>query len=1067
MLKKYAIITIEKVSEVTPEVALSAEGNMERFRQLTAEVRRVAPRSDEFTYFVCRAIHAMEAGNYNPVTKEFSGDGHIIQGENGKCKVCGEAIQKWQNGLWHSKSSLEPYCNQNGDAFPEVELLKDVEIVDASSGDRRKIKAYETFIGRGLFVNHASEDAEKIRGIILDASWDPASKGVDILVACDKVAYPELARQIQMGYSNDVSMGTQVQYSLCSICGNKAVTESDYCDHVRNSKGLRQAGGPKVYEVNNGLNFIEISVVSNGADPRAKIKTVLAHLNQAIQDREAKLNSCISPIEANKIRDEIASIQVQLKEAIGCNCKGEGEKTQECSCKQDGTDVLARKQARHKLANKLAISFSGDVEEETYTSVPNSDVNIKEGVTNMSERKAYFQGAGGLNDPAATPYEKEDYTKVRDTQDKQMVGKGMEPGAEGLAGDDLKVKEQLHRASLEQRRQARHAILQKAYFQGGGGLNDPEATPYEKEDYAKVRDTQDKQMVGKGMEPGAEGLAGDDLKVKEQLQRAKLRARFVTADTREKSSWTLYAGATPILSATADELYGKDLDAKNEDNPEVTNWQWVASEAYGRNLIKAVKELGFDAVKAQVKQAQELPPLPLADEAPAEEAPLGGPEALPEEMPEEMSPQEQINAALDKIRSAVSEIEALNQGAKEPEAMEAEVELHDTEKELEGLAEPLALASTNKDVLGVIKEALSDAEKIVARATKIISTKKTAAPAAPAIQKVAEAKEEAKKEIDKAEKALEKAEDKLGVQESAEEEKKEHGVKEEKKEEKKEASSLVQERKAARHKLASELYGLTDGDMIDEAHPQGGTCTLAGGEKLEGDAHVETVKEQQEADMDVAEKEPRGELVARQNARRAIIEKVAEEKKELPEFIKEKVEEAKEKKEEEKKEEPKAEEKKEEKKAEAAPAQVKEAAADGEAKKYYTEMFSESATGNKADPACKSFGGEMTQDFHAKKQTASLNELKTRMKRAYKVALKQQKLGQIEDGEPSLELQVDRLTNLSTPDFEALEAVVENTSVVKEAHVERPMTRSAGAVRVGQTGPGEEEFEALRKLGWK
>lgn len=246
MLLKIANVKVSRQDLVEPEDALQTAEVTERFRKLVAEVKKVSRRSDEFIYFICRAIHAMEAANLDPKTGQFTGDGRIAD-----------------NGLWYSEQGIQPYINQNGDAFPEAELLKELP-------DGRK--AYQTFIGRGLFVNHKSEDAEAIRGIILDADWDPKSKGVDILVACDKVAYPDLARQIEAGYSNDVSMGTQVQYSLCSICANKAVTEHDYCEHVRNSKGLTAAAGQQIYEINNGLNFIEISVVANGADPKAKIK---------------------------------------------------------------------------------------------------------------------------------------------------------------------------------------------------------------------------------------------------------------------------------------------------------------------------------------------------------------------------------------------------------------------------------------------------------------------------------------------------------------------------------------------------------------------------------------------------------------------------------------------------------------------------------------------------------------------------------------------------------------------------------------------------------------------------
>lgn len=1163
MLTKYAVTSIESANLVTPEMALSSEANMKHFQELVTELKkaaqtedqRVAPKSDEFVYFVCRAIHAMEAANYDPVSKAFTGDGYIVRrGEDGKDQN-GNPVEEWQDGLWHSASGILPYVNQNGDAFPEAELLADVT---NEKGDQ--IKAFESFIGRGLFVNHASDDAEKIRGIILDARWDAGTKGVDILVACDKVAYPELARQIEMGYSNDVSMGTQVQYSLCSECGNKAVTEADYCDHVKNGKGLTAAGGTPTYEVNNGLNFIEISVVSNGADPKAKIKTVLAALNRQVQERQSRLNSCVSPVEAEKLRDELRTIQAQVNELLeskevveakesSCShgCGGSCDGSCHATASQD--DLQSRREARYRIANELGLSLS---EEEGNIALYNKDNGpIIEGGFDMTKsKKAYFQGGGGLNDPSSTPYDKEDYTSVRDNEDKQMVGQGMEPGNDGLhpgydshpTKPELRWKEELLRADVAKRREIRKAMLAQAYYQGGGGLNDPSATPYDKEDYTSVRDNEDKQMVGQGMEPGNDGLhpgydshpTKPELRWKEELLRAKLRAKFVTANTKGKSSWTLCAGDTPILTATAEELYPGDLEAKNDDNPEITNWDWVASEDYGRNLIKAVKELGFDEVKAQFDQARRLSKtaqgLPALDEAPgAGPAPdLGGPEGdlgapegeegLDEGGEGEMSDKEQISAALGSIEDAVREIRALNEGEEgSVDSLETELDLGEAGAELGGLGDKLEEASSDvelqKKLSVVIREALKDADKLLLRAASL-----TGKPASPVVKKASDDAAEAKDDVEQAAEALD-----AGDTESAKEEVDEaaHELKEagddgdkkdadkkddddddkdDDKDADKEASLIA--RKAARYKLAQELYNLTDGDMIDEAHPEGGTDTKAGEQDLEGDAHVETEKEQQVADEEVAEKQPRGENVARHEARlkkilameecddddddkkedaEDAVEKTAGDKPDFAdldkdgdedESAKDAAEDAKDDKDDDKDDD---DDKKEASmndrrrlRHKAVAGLMSSAEVDGETKAYYNELFNESALGNQADPATKSFGNELTQDYYSEKKTAAAHEMKTRMKRAYKVAMKQAEIGQIEKSQEALEEQVDRLMSMDDAGFEAFEDVVDNTNVVKDAKVERAgLKKSAGAVRVGMVEPDHQSMaDQLSKLDW-
>lgn len=68
----------------------------------------------------------------------------------------------------------------------------------------------------------------------------------------------------------DVSMGCRCGKSVCSVCGNEAVTEDDFCDHILSYKAGNYKGQP-VFEDNRDIEFFEISFVSQGADKQAKI----------------------------------------------------------------------------------------------------------------------------------------------------------------------------------------------------------------------------------------------------------------------------------------------------------------------------------------------------------------------------------------------------------------------------------------------------------------------------------------------------------------------------------------------------------------------------------------------------------------------------------------------------------------------------------------------------------------------------------------------------------------------------------------------------------------------------
>jgi hypothetical protein len=170
-------------------------------------------------------------------------------------------FQKRPGMLYIVVRAVSVGVNGNGDAFSEEELRN----------------AYKTFIGKGVFVNHASNDIEKKRGIILDAKWaeDRGDKFVKCLMEINAEAFPELARMIRSGMADSVSMGCSVAFSTCSICGNAAKTTRDYCMHIKMHKGGAY-NGRQVYEQNHNVEFIECSIVSTGADPQAKVLEVIA-----------------------------------------------------------------------------------------------------------------------------------------------------------------------------------------------------------------------------------------------------------------------------------------------------------------------------------------------------------------------------------------------------------------------------------------------------------------------------------------------------------------------------------------------------------------------------------------------------------------------------------------------------------------------------------------------------------------------------------------------------------------------------------------------------------------------
>lgn len=178
-------------------------------------------------------------------------------------------------GFEKNSNSLELHgANDNGDYFSAEELLKP-RVFSTRDGNNKEVHAFETFVGKLFFTNHKNDDVSEGKGMIINSYYDLEDHCVYCDIMVDAIANPELARAIQQGYLKDVSMGCAVEWSECSVCGNKANNINEYCEHIRNHKG-RKFSGKEVYEINHDLKFIEISAVTEGAFKNCTIDEILS-----------------------------------------------------------------------------------------------------------------------------------------------------------------------------------------------------------------------------------------------------------------------------------------------------------------------------------------------------------------------------------------------------------------------------------------------------------------------------------------------------------------------------------------------------------------------------------------------------------------------------------------------------------------------------------------------------------------------------------------------------------------------------------------------------------------------
>ena len=111
--------------------------------------------------------------------------------------------------------------NKNWDLFPMEEIQR----------------AYPTFVGRNIFLDHNTQSVRNAVGKIVAAELRQDDEGytyVACLFKVDRQIHPDIAMKIEDGIIDSVSMGANVKEAECSVCHHRATRESEFCEHLAN-----------------------------------------------------------------------------------------------------------------------------------------------------------------------------------------------------------------------------------------------------------------------------------------------------------------------------------------------------------------------------------------------------------------------------------------------------------------------------------------------------------------------------------------------------------------------------------------------------------------------------------------------------------------------------------------------------------------------------------------------------------------------------------------------------------------------------------------------------------------
>ncbi len=158
--------------------------------------------------------------------------------------------------------------NRNGDWFPEENL-------------KQYYKTFETTPAH-VFRNHVNKNPAIAIGQVILSIYNERMHRVELIAWVDKTKGADIVERLERGEFPATSMALRTPYDVCSVCGNKAHTRQEYCEHLNEQLNRMYPDGRKVMAINSApLTAFDISIVVRPADPVSAVMQKVASLNTA------------------------------------------------------------------------------------------------------------------------------------------------------------------------------------------------------------------------------------------------------------------------------------------------------------------------------------------------------------------------------------------------------------------------------------------------------------------------------------------------------------------------------------------------------------------------------------------------------------------------------------------------------------------------------------------------------------------------------------------------------------------------------------------------------------------
>lgn len=161
-------------------------------------------------------------------------------------------------------------------------------------------------------------------GEVISARYNPLMKRGELIIAVDTRKWATRLQKKASGKDIYLSIGADVPYDVCNVCGRQAKTASQHCDHFNKQRLQILDSGERVCVLNDQPSFYDISGVDVPADRIAFVLNKVASgatFQEAYVQSMAKLGSRV-PILFSKASAALAKLS-RLKKRIECVAEGD------------------------------------------------------------------------------------------------------------------------------------------------------------------------------------------------------------------------------------------------------------------------------------------------------------------------------------------------------------------------------------------------------------------------------------------------------------------------------------------------------------------------------------------------------------------------------------------------------------------------------------------------------------------------------------------------------------------------------------------------------------------------